>query len=60
MKIFNKILGLLFLVIISSCEDVPDYDQEVSEPVVEAFIYEGELVDDIYLKKRSHLILGVI
>jgi len=58
MKIFNKILGLLFLVIISSCEDVPDYDQEVSEPVVEAFIYEGELVDDIYLKKTVPFNIG--
>lgn len=58
MKIFNKILGLLFLVIISSCEEVPDYDQEVSEPVVEAFIYEGELVDDIYLKKTVPFNIG--
>jgi len=51
MKTLNKIIPVLFLVIISSCEDVPDFDQGESEPVVEAFIYEGESVDDIYLKK---------
>lgn len=51
MKTLNKIIPVLFLVFISSCEDVPDFDQGESEPVVEAFIYEGESVDDIYLKK---------
>ena len=51
MKTLNKIIPVLFLVIISSCEDVPDFDQGESEPVVEAFIYQGESVDDIYLKK---------
>lgn len=51
MKTLNKIIPVLFLIFISSCEDVPDFDQGESEPVVEAFIYEGESVDDIYLKK---------
>ena len=51
MKTFNKILAVLCIIIISSCEDVPDFDPGKSEPVVEAFIYEGESVDDIYLKK---------
>lgn len=51
MKTFNKIIAVLCIIIISSCEDVPDFDSEESEPVVEAFIYEGESVDDIYLKK---------
>ncbi|QMU64959.1 MAG: DUF4249 family protein [Flavobacteriaceae bacterium] len=51
MKIFKKIIAVLCIIIISSCEDVPDFDPGISEPVVEAFIYEGESVDDIYLKK---------
>ena len=51
MKTLNKIIPVLFLVIISSCEDVPDFDQGESEPVVEAFIDQGVSVDDIYLKK---------
>lgn len=51
MKNFNKIIAVLCFIIISSCEHVPDFDSGESEPVVEAFIYEGESVDDIYLKK---------
>ena len=58
MKTFKKISAALFLVIISSCEDVPDFDQGESEPVVEAFIYEGEPVDDIYLKKTVPFNIG--
>ena len=48
MKSFNKILSVLSIIIISSCEDVPDFELGKSEPVVEAFIYEGEPIDDIY------------
>lgn len=58
MKTFKKIIAVLFVVIISSCEDVPDFDQGESEPVVEAFIYEGESVDDIYLKKTTPFTIG--
>ena len=53
MKSFNKILSVLSILIISSCEDVPDFELGKSEPVVEAFIYEGEPIDDIYLKKTT-------
>ena len=53
MKSFNKILSVLSIIIISSCEDVPDFELGKSEPVVEAFIYEGEPIDDIYLKKTT-------
>lgn len=58
MKTFNKIIAVIFAVIISSCEDVPDFDQGETEPVVEAFIYEGESVDDIYLKKSVPFSVG--
>jgi len=51
MKLLNKIICALFIIINSSCEDVSDFDPGESKPVVEAFIYEGEMVDDIFLKK---------
>jgi hypothetical protein len=51
MKTVNKIIYALCIIIYSSCEDVSDFDPGESKPVVEAFIYQGESVDDIYLKK---------
>ena len=51
MKTVNKIIYVLCIIINSSCEDISDFDPGESKPVVEAFIYEGESVDDIYLKK---------
>ena len=53
MKIFKKILFTVCIIINSSCEDISDFDPGESKPVVEAFIYEGESVDDIYLKKTA-------
>lgn len=58
MKIFKKVIAVIFVVVISSCEDVQDFDQEESEPVVEAFIYEGEPIDDVYLKKTVPFTAG--
>ena len=55
MKTVNKIIYVLCIIINSSCEDISDFDPGESKPVVEAFIYEGESVDDIYLKKTSPL-----
>ena len=49
MKSFNKILSVLSIIIISSCEDVPDFELGKSEPVVEAFIYEGEPLSLIHI-----------
>ena len=51
MKTVNKIIYVLCIIINSSCEDISDFDPGESKPVVEAFLYEGESVDDIYLKK---------
>lgn len=51
MKTLIKIIYVLCIIINSSCEDISDFDPGESKPVVEAFIYEGESVDDIYLKK---------
>lgn len=51
MKTLIKIIYVLCIIINSSCEDISDFDSGESKPVVEAFIYEGESVDDIYLKK---------
>ncbi len=59
MKIFKKILFTVCVIVNSSCEDISDFDPGESKPVVEAFIYEGESVDDIYLKKQYPLIMRV-
>ena len=55
MKTVIKIIYVLWIIINSSCEDISDFDPGESKPVVEAFLYEGESVDDIYLKKTSPL-----
>ena len=55
MKTVSKIIYVLCIIINSSCEDISDFDPGESKPVVEAFLYEGESVDDIYLKKTSPL-----
>ena len=55
MKTVSKIIYVLCIVINSSCEDISDFDPGESKPVVEAFLYEGESVDDIFLKKTSPL-----
>ena len=59
MKTVSKIIYVLCIIINSSCEDISDFDPGESKPVVEAFIYEGESVDDIYLKKQYPLIMRV-
>ncbi len=48
MKLFIYI-SLVFLVF--SCEEVVEFDPNLGEPVVEAFLYAGEPVDDIVLKR---------
>ena len=55
MKTVSKIIYVLCIIINSSCEDISDFDPGESKPVVEAFLYEGESVDDIYLEKTSPL-----
>ncbi|WP_375587358.1 DUF4249 family protein [Flagellimonas aurea] len=52
MKLFKYILTSCIGLQMISCEDIPDYEMQ-SEPVVEAFLYSGETVDDIILKKSS-------
>ena len=39
---------------------IPDFELGKVNQLVEAFIYEGEPIDDIYLKKQHHLILGIV
>ena len=54
----KKLIKIMFVICVFtnlSCEDIPDFNQYEVKPVVEAFIYEGEPVDDIYLKKNSAL-----
>ena len=50
----KKLIKIMFVICVFtnlSCEDIPDFNQYEVKPVVEAFISEGEPVDDIYLKK---------
>lgn len=59
MNNFNKLSVLLVLISLLSCEDVPDFNPEESKPVVEAYIYEGEPVNQVYIKKTIPYVSGV-
>lgn len=52
MKPFNYILAISTALLTIACEDVPDYEMQ-SEPVIEAFLYADDPVDDIILKKSN-------
>ncbi|MDF0715623.1 DUF4249 family protein [Muricauda sp. 334s03] len=47
-----KYIMITSIIPLTACEDVPDYKVQ-SEPVIEAYLYEGDPVDDIILKKSS-------
>ncbi|MEM9675307.1 MAG: DUF4249 family protein [Bacteroidota bacterium] len=42
-------IGLSLLIIFSACEEVPEFQEEESAPVVQAYLYAGEPVDDVRL-----------
>ncbi|QDO95228.1 DUF4249 family protein [Formosa sediminum] len=58
MNVYNKLSVFLMLISLLSCEDVPDFNQEESKPVVEAYIYEGEPVNQVYIKKTIPYVSG--
>lgn len=48
---YFKAYVLLISILMSGCEDVPEIGQAEGEPVVEAYLYAGEPIDDIVLKR---------